>query len=72
MEFVKNDTADSLIGKVFQAINMGDCFTLGGCKVSKEIQLQLLQKARIEEVIVNIDNDSKKYPFIVTKITPVE
>ena len=72
VEFVKNDTADSLIGKVFQAINMGDCFTLGGCKVSKEIQLQLLQKARIEEVIVNIDNDSKKYPFIVTKITPVE
>lgn len=72
VEFVKNDTADSLIGKVFQAINMGGCFTLGGCKVSKEIKLQLLQKARIEEVIVNTDNDSKKYPFIVTKITPVE
>lgn len=69
VEFVKNDTANSFIGKVFPAINMGGCFTLGGCKVSKEIKLQLLQKARIEEVITNTADDSKKYPFIVTKVT---
>lgn len=72
VEFVKNETADSFIGKVFPAINMGGCFTLGSCKVSKEIELQLLQKARIEEVTVNTDADSKKYPFIVTRITYLE
>ncbi len=69
---VKNETADSFIGKVFQAVNMGGGLTLGNCKVSKTIKLKLLQKARIEEVVVNTENDSKKYPYIVTKITPVE
>lgn len=69
VEFVKSETADSFIGKVFPAINMGRCYTLGACKVSKDIKLQLLQKARIDEVIVNTDRDSKNYPFIVTKVT---
>ena len=69
VEFIKNETAASFIGKVFTAINEGSFLALGGCKVSKDLGLKMLQRARIDEVIANTDGDSKKYPFIVTKVT---
>ncbi len=69
VEFIKNDTAASLIGKVFPVINMSSFPTVGGCKVAKGLQLKVLQRVRIEEVIENTEKDAKQYPFIVTKVT---
>ncbi|MBO4571776.1 MAG: hypothetical protein IKX45_05550 [Bacteroidales bacterium] len=69
VEFIKNETAASFIGKEFTAINAGSFLTLGGCKVSKDLGVKMLQRARIDEVIANTADDSKKYPFIVTKVS---
>ena len=69
VEFIKNDTASSFIGKVFPVINMSAFPTVGGCKVAKGLQLKVLQRVRIEEVIENTEKDAKQYPFIVTKVT---
>lgn len=70
VEFVKNETADSFVGKDFPTVNAGSFLTLGiSCKVSKDLGLKLGQRARIDEVMENTDKDSKKYPFIVTKVT---
>lgn len=67
--FIKNETANSFIGKVFPVINMSSFPTVGGCKVAKGLQLKVLQRVRIDEVIENTEKDAKQYPFIVTKVT---
>ena len=69
VEFIKNDTASSFIGKVFQVINMSAFPTVGGCKIAKDLSLKVLQRVRIDEVIENTGKDAKQYPFIVTKVT---
>lgn len=72
LEFIKHDTPESVIGKIFSVIDMGRFRTLGSCKVSDDLHLRVLQRVRIDEVIENVGGDAKKYPFIVTKVTPVE
>lgn len=69
VEFIKNDTASSFIGKVFPVINMSAFPTVGGCKIAKDLSLKVLQRVRIDEVIENTEKDAKQYPFIVTKVT---
>lgn len=69
VEFIKNETANSFIGKVFPVINMSTFPTVGGCKIAKDLNLKVLQRVRIDEVIENTGSDAKQYPFIVTKVT---
>ena len=70
--FIKNETANSFIGKVFPVINMREFPTVGGCKIAKDLRLKVLQRVRIDEVIENTGKDAKEYPFIVTRVTPQE
>lgn len=70
--FIKNETAESFIGKVFPVINMREFPTVGGCKIAKDLRLKVLQRVRIDEVIENTGKDAKEYPFIVTRVTPQE
>lgn len=70
--FIKNETAESFIGKVFPVINMREFPTVGGCKIAKDLRLKVPQRVRIDEVIENTGKDAKEYPFIVTRVTPQE
>lgn len=72
VEFIRHDTPESVVGKVFPVIDMGRFRTLGSCKVSDNLHLRVPQRVRIEEVMENTGGDAKKYPFIVTKVIPVE
>ena len=72
VEFIRHDTPESVIGKIFPVIDKGHFRMIGSCKVSSDLHLRVLQRVRIDEVIENTGGDAKDYPFIVIKVTPIE
>lgn len=69
IEFVKRETPEDIIGHVFPVLNGETGKYVGICKLSSDLKVDVGIKVVIEEVAPNTGKDSKKLPFIVTKIT---
>ncbi len=64
---------EDVVNKEYLVLNGGKFYFTGPCKLSLECKshVRIGAKVIINEVIENTDEDKAKYPFIVTKITPI-
>ncbi len=72
IEFVRREKPEDIIGHVFPVLNGETGKYVGTCKLSSDLKVDVGIKVQIEEVAPNTGKDSKKFPFIVTKITVLD